>query len=363
MTKQDAVPAPVALTSAEPAAAWLAGLAAPDDFPGALLVTTLAERFVVYGNRAFYQLCQRPPAPDLRIGDLLTPAAKIMVESFLMPMLLHQGHCEEIQLQLQLPAASTEAAPERLPVLVNARLADAAHSGQAEPLIYWVMTAARQRDQLYQELVNLRNDLEQKAERLELLSQTDDLTGLLNRRAFVSRAKTLLKQAGRSRQPCSFLLIDIDHFKQINDQHGHDVGDTVLVEVGRLLAQNSRENDVLARLGGEEFAIVSLDPDTQSAPRFAAKLQQLFAATPLCGIALTVSIGVASAGSGNSAEQATDNTAGNTADNTADNGDHPQPDAGLSVGALSFAALYKAADERLYQAKRQGRNQVVSGWL
>lgn len=328
-------PAPaIAPTETAPA---LLTLPAADDFPGALLVTTLAERFVVYGNSAFYQLCQRPPAPGLRIGDLLTPAAKIMVESFLMPMLLHQGHCEEIQLQLQLPADSSDAQPKRLPVLVNARLADAAHSDQAEPLIYWVMTAARQRDQLYQELVNLRNDLEQKAERLELLSQTDELTGLLNRRAFVSRAKTLLKQAGRSRQPCSFLLIDIDHFKQINDQYGHDVGDAVLVEVGRLLAQNSRDNDVLARLGGEEFAIVSLDPDVQSASRFATKLQQLFAGTPLCGIPLTISIGVASVAPGSTT----------VSDDT----------------TQSFAALYKAADQWLYQAKRQGRNQVVTGWL
>ncbi len=146
-----------------------------------------------------------------------------------MPMLLHQGYCAEIQLTLETKAA------EPVPVLVNARVVE----GERK-LIYWVISTAQQRDTLYQELVNLRNDLEQRAEKLEVLSQTDELTGLLNRRAFVSRATTLIKQGLRHKMSYSFFMIDIDNFKQINDQHGHDVGDEVLHKVGQLLAKNSR---------------------------------------------------------------------------------------------------------------------------
>ena len=80
-------------------------------------------------------------------------------------MLLHQGHCEEIQLTVETPQL------ERVPILVNASIVSA-----DSRLIYWMITTAQQRDSLYQELINLRNDLEIRAEKLEVLSQTDELT-------------------------------------------------------------------------------------------------------------------------------------------------------------------------------------------
>ena len=230
-----------------------------------------------------------------------------------MLMLLNMGHCEEIQLTIQGNSG------ERLPVLVNANV----QQGD-EPLIFWVINSAKQRDKLYQELVDLRNALEEKAERLELLSQTDELTGLLNRRAFISRAQLLLKQAHRHDQTCSFLLLDIDHFKQINDLHGHACGDAVLRQLGQLLQKNCREHDVLARIGGEEFAIICMDSPTDSAAAFAEKLLRLVSAEPIDGIAVTVSIGVATA------------------------------------GQLSFEQLYKQADLLLYEAKHAGRNRLVA---
>ncbi len=285
----------------------------PDVFPCGCLVTTLSEQVILQANPYFYQEFQQAPEAQQRLSDVLTPASKIVLESFVMPMLLNMGHCEEIQLTIQGNSG------ERLPVLVNANV----QQGD-EPLIFWVINSAKQRDKLYQELVDLRNALEEKAERLELLSQTDELTGLLNRRAFISRAQLLLKQAHRHDQTCSFLLLDIDHFKQINDLHGHACGDAVLRQLGQLLQRNCREHDVLARIGGEEFAIICMDSPTDSAAAFAEKLLRLVSAEPIEGIAVTVSIGVATA------------------------------------GQLSFEQLYKQADLLLYEAKHAGRNRLVA---
>ena len=283
-----------------------------DDFPAGLVVTTLDEREILFANRYFYQISQQQPQTGARIGLAFTAASKIIIESFVMPMLLHQGHCTEIQLSLQMEAA------EPVPVLVNARVVAGKRT-----LIYWVISTAQQRDSLYQELVNLRNDLEQRAEKLEVLSQTDELTGLLNRRAFISRAGTLIKQALRHKLSYSFFMIDIDHFKQINDQHGHDVGDDVLHQVAQLLASNSRANDILARIGGEEFAIITLNQNHESPLQFAERLLTLLRAEKIQGIKVTVSIGLA-----------------------------------VSAKA-SFEQLYKGADILLYEAKNQGRNRLV----
>jgi len=285
----------------------------PDVFPCGCLVTTLSEQVILRANPYFYQECQQDQIPRQRLSDFLTPASKIVLESFVMPMLLNLGHCEEIQLTILGNSG------ERLPVLVNAQVQQS-----AEPLIFWVISSAKQRDKLYQELVDLRNALEEKAERLELLSQTDELTGLLNRRAFINRAQQLLKQADRNQQNCSFLLLDIDYFKQINDIHGHACGDAVLRQLGQLLQTNCREHDVLARIGGEEFAIICMDSPSDSAADFAEKLLRLVSQQPIEGIAVTVSIGVATA------------------------------------GQLSFEQLYKQADLLLYEAKHAGRNRLVA---
>ncbi|EGM76590.1 diguanylate cyclase (GGDEF) domain-containing protein [Rheinheimera sp. A13L] len=283
-----------------------------DNFPSGLVVTTVEDRQILFANQYFYKVSQQEPQSVERIGLIFTAASKIVIESFVMPMLLHQGHCEEIQLTLETKSAG------RVPVLVNARVAKG-----DKAVIYWVISTAQQRDALYQELVNLRNDLEQRAEKLEVLSQTDELTGLMNRRAFVARATAMIKQALRSKMSYSFFMLDIDHFKQINDQHGHDVGDEVLQEMGKILAKNSRENDVLARIGGEEFAIVTINQASDSPVKFAEKLLAAIRAEKIHGVDITLSLGLA-----------------------------------ISAKA-SFEQLYKGADILLYEAKNQGRNQLV----
>jgi diguanylate cyclase (GGDEF)-like protein len=108
---------------------------------------------------------------------------------------------------------------------------------------------------------------------LETLARTDMLTGLANRREFMAKLTEEAHRQARSAQACSLVMLDIDHFKRINDEHGHPAGDAVLAQVGRMLRSGVREKvDVAARVGGEEFALLLPETDLQGASRVAHKL-------------------------------------------------------------------------------------------
>jgi two-component system cell cycle response regulator len=174
----------------------------------------------------------------------------------------------------------------------------------------------------------LRNNLDQSLE----LAVTDPLTGLHNRRYMAGQLGALVHRATRGGDPVAALLIDIDHFKPINDSFGHDVGDEVLREFAVRLATNVRAMDLACRFGGEEFVVIMPDTGLEVAQRIAERLRLHVAGSPfrVGGIeeplAVTISIGVAC-------------TAGET----------DTPD-----------ALLKRADEAVYDAKARGRNQVVA---
>ncbi len=165
---------------------------------------------------------------------------------------------------------------------------------------------------------------------LRELSHRDHLTGLMNRRAFDELAPALLAQAGRHRWPMALLLFDLDHFKRINDQHGHETGDQVLRHVAQLAQAQLRSGDLLARYGGEEFIALLPDCDDQAALALAERLRLAMQQQPLRlpdgGILhLSASFGLA-----------------------------VQP-----VGPqAALPELFGRADAALYAAKAQGRNQV-----
>jgi diguanylate cyclase (GGDEF)-like protein len=179
----------------------------------------------------------------------------------------------------------------------------------------------RQKDRL--------ESLTHERERLLQLSITDALTGLYNHGHFQTRLREECRRASRYNQPLSLLILDLDHFKSINDNHGHPVGDMVLRRVSERLTQLVRETDMVARYGGEEFAL--LLPQTPRVGAYGVALricQDLSANTFKHGdlaLHLTVSIGMAQL-----------------------------------APAMSPEALVAAADEALYLAKHQGRNQVVA---
>jgi diguanylate cyclase (GGDEF)-like protein len=183
-------------------------------------------------------------------------------------------------------------------------------------LLRWLPAAVRE-----------RHNVERTVDALRDLATHDGLTGLYNRSHFLSLGEAEWERARRYERPLSMLMIDIDLFKLINDQHGHDVGDLVIREVAGACTASTRGADIVARLGGEEFAM--LLPETQGADAqlLAERLRKTVA--DLCivrqerAIAVTVSIGVSEA---------------------------------RDLEALS--ALIKAADIALYEAKRGGRNRV-----
>jgi diguanylate cyclase (GGDEF)-like protein len=158
-------------------------------------------------------------------------------------------------------------------------------------------------------------------------ARTDDLTGLDNRRAFFACAERESARADRQGDDLSLLVLDIDHFKRVNDTHGHRIGDLVLAGVAQVLWRSVGEAGVVGRLGGEEFAVLLPGYDLESAQRGAetirATVEVCSIATPAGDIPVTVSIGCAS----------------------------------VCVGESALAAFHKA-DDALYAAKRAGRNQV-----
>jgi diguanylate cyclase (GGDEF)-like protein len=138
------------------------------------------------------------------------------------------------------------------------------------------------------------SDRRRLEEELNRLAVTDPLTGVWNRRQGQQLLDSGLAEARRYGTDVSLLMLDIDHFKAINDEHGHQVGDAVLVELCRRLSAHLRPSDALVRWGGEEFVILARHTDLDAATSLAEKLRALVAATPLDGAGtITVSIGVA----------------------------------------------------------------------
>ena len=161
------------------------------------------------------------------------------------------------------------------------------------------------------------------------LATVDPLTGIANRQAVLARVDEELVRAARYRRPVSVILCDLDHFKRLNDSHGHAAGDLVLRHVGGLLAEHVRVTDTAGRYGGEEFLVVLPETDADAAASVAEKLRRVVARTPvrLAGgelVAVTMSAGVAG-----------------------------------GLGSLLEAdALLRDADGALYSAKALGRDQV-----
>ena len=159
------------------------------------------------------------------------------------------------------------------------------------------------------------------------LSSHDPLTNLRNRRSFLEQANNVLSVATRSKRPVSLIMIDIDHFKSINDQHGHRLGDLALVHFADLLKKNARECDLVARWGGEEIVLLLPETDLQQAVAFAERLRGTMAQSPASAdgtdIAMTASFGVA-----------------------------------FRARNETLDELFEISDKQLYRAKSNGRNCV-----
>ncbi|MBF7052701.1 GGDEF domain-containing protein [Halomonas sp. KAO] len=169
--------------------------------------------------------------------------------------------------------------------------------------------------------------LQVQSEAMQRLSLTDQLTGVGNRRRLLQEAEGAFARRERGDEPLALVLLDLDHFKRFNDTYGHPLGDEVLVRFSRLLQESVRRMDVVARMGGEEFAILMPHSDLDAAHRLANRLLEAVGQMPMPGAVatgeLSVSIGIAEASE--------------------------QDD---------FDRLYARADRRLYRAKELGRDRV-----
>jgi two-component system cell cycle response regulator len=174
----------------------------------------------------------------------------------------------------------------------------------------------------------MQREIEDANRRLKDLAVTDVMTDLANHRKFQEAISSLVKLAHRSTRSLSLLMIDVDHFKEYNDEFGHPAGDRVLAFVGKVLKKEIRDTDIAARYGGEEFAVIIVDTGTEGALYIAERIRSRIETSSgeQDRAPVTVSIGVATL-----------------------------PEDGADAGAL-----IAAADKALYAAKEAGRNRVCA---
>jgi len=260
---------------------------------GCILEANPATRALLgYGADELNGLCLRE----------ITPAEARGREARQHQRLRTHGRCGPYELEL------FRADGERVPVLVHGvRMEDE----EGEPRAWYLLQDIAERKALEEELAHRATH--------------DPLTGAFNRIPFEERIDAEMERVARYATALGFLVVDIDHFKAINDTHGHEVGDRVLVEVARRLREVIRGSDLLARWGGEEFVVLLPETDLFGALELGERLREAIAAEP-CEEAgtVTVSIGVAQA-----------------------------------VPGESVRRLFSRADAALYRAKAEGRDRVL----
>lgn len=298
---------------------------------------------IVEANNVFCSWfgCDRQDVLQKTFNMFFTPASRLLYLGHILPKLQTIGLVEEKYLMLK-TASGTE-----LPILMNA------HKVQRDGGTFFVFSLMKmlRRHLIEEQLINERRQAEQANaekdllnqklqkmqaellgkqqqllhlnENLEILSVTDSLTGLFNRRFYDNELDSKLANFKRTAQKFSLILLDIDFFKSINDKHGHAVGNSVLKTVSSQLKRNLREIDTLARIGGEEFAIIlpncGIDEALITAERHRKSLEDI----EQLPYKITASFGVA--------ESATED---------------------------NKSSIYKRADNALYLSKSSGRNCV-----
>ncbi len=195
--------------------------------------------------------------------------------------------------------------------------------------IVFVLPTIRTQMRKEDKLQTLTESLSARSVTLEHEALTDGLTGMHNRRYFDDAMNEYLDQFRKIDKPIGLMILDLDHFKKVNDTYGHDVGDEVLRQIARCLQEFTRYHDVVARLGGEEFAVVAPNMSRESLFKLADRIRYAISSLNIKSgnvqLRVTMSIGLAIWDHKETAEE-----------------------------------LYKRADMQLYQAKRTGRNRVCA---
>jgi diguanylate cyclase (GGDEF)-like protein len=201
-------------------------------------------------------------------------------------------------------------------------------------VIHQVESAKRDAEIQYLKTIELQKEIEKRKESesaLEELATLDALTGVLNRREFFILAEKEVQSTLQNQQPSSIIMLDVDHFKTVNDDYGHAIGDQVLTAIAQIIRDNLRREEVVGRIGGDEFAILLPGSDGRQGQRIAQRLHDKIASQSFKldqgTFSLTVSLGVAELDRG-----------------------HDD----------SLSALLDHADQAMYSAKRSGRNRIAT---
>lgn len=255
-------------------------------------------------------------APDLILCDLVMPS----VDGFkFLAMIRSRSEFREVPIILLTGEADVETKVRGLELGASDYVTKPFDEGEL---------LARVKVQL--KIKALQDALRCSNERLRELSSVDPLTQLYNRRYFMRALTVEFERSERHDTPLSFVMMDLDHFKRVNDAHGHQAGDDVLRALGALIRGQIRATDIPGRYGGEEFCVLLPHTDLDGAKEYARRLRETVETTPFLvagqELRLTASIGVSYC-----------------------------PGAGIDGGE----DLIRFADEALYQAKAAGRNRVV----
>ena len=282
-------------------------------------------------NKKFLEMieCVHEDVINKHIEEFLSLASKMLLHSLFFIQISATGIVEELYITLKNKSGFD------IPVLLNG-------NRENDELINCVLVRMSKRMEYEEELQNIREELElafkeknlalnnarKKTEELEYLSYHDQLTGVYNRHFFETIISEKMNQSDNLNKPISMMILDIDHFKCVNDTWGHPVGDEVLKLTAKITSDVKEESDFFIRLGGEEFIILMPHTDIKSATLKAEKIRTAIEGNcyPITG-KQTVSIGVAE-----------------------------------RLKYESFKNWYKRMDNSLYSAKQGGRNKVVSDW-
>lgn len=243
------------------------------------------------------------------IHSLLTTPSRIYYQTYFLPLLDINGDVNEIYLTLK-------SATEKIPVLMNAIERKTENETRIECVIVEMKirdeyeneliqekrnaeSVVKKTDKAYESLQQLlkeveckRSELESINEKLKVLALTDSLTGLKNRRYFEEQLLLFIESYTTSNIPFSLLTIDVDHFKRINDTFGHPIGDLVLQEISLKLQESKRPQDIISRIGGEEFIVLLPETNLEKAYDIAELTRKRFEQSEWSFTPITISAGV-----------------------------------------------------------------------
>lgn len=275
-------------------------------------IVTDADRKILRINR-YYGTHFDPGRGDMDgvpIERLLSRASQIFSESYLIPTVMKEDVCREAQISL--------VSADGTPIHVIANVSQSPEGG-----LIWAFIEAENRNKLYHELESAREALVEQREQLEELSRTDPLTGIQNRRSFDEDLTRIFAEADRTGAPVSVLIMDIDHFKSVNDTGGHAAGDAALVQLAHALRSVCRNTDTVARLGGDEFCCLLNHTTRDEAMMLCERIHSAVDGILVDDRPITISIGLA---------------------------------VRTKARSINSVEIMTEADKALYRAKESGRN-------